>query len=89
MFGPSRRVSRRTARRTTRRTMRRQAYFNDATSGGYAGDEPEYADAAPPPPAATEQEDYAAELQKLATLRDQGIINDQEFEAKKRQILGL
>jgi Short C-terminal domain len=79
MFGPGRRVARRTARRTTRRQM----YLQDATSGGY--DEPEYA---APPPAAAEP-DYAAELQKLAALKDQGLINDEEFDAKKKQILGI
>jgi Short C-terminal domain len=84
MFGPSRRV----ARRTARRTARRQAYFQDAMSGGYAGSEPEY-DAPPPPAASPAQPDYAAELEKLAGLREQGIINEEEFEAKKRQILGI
>jgi hypothetical protein len=78
MFGPSRRV----ARRTARRTARRQARFQDAMSGGY--DEPE-----PAPEPAPAAPDYAAELQKLASLRDQGIIDDAEFEAKKKQILGL
>ena len=34
-------------------------------------------------------EDYIAELERLATLRDQGIITPQEFEAKKKQLLGL
>jgi hypothetical protein len=83
MFGSSRRV----ARRTARRTARRQAYFQDAMSGGYYEPEPEpYQPAAPAAPA---EPDYAAELQKLASLRDQGIINDEEFEAKKRQILGI
>ncbi|MGH3013326.1 MAG: SHOCT domain-containing protein [Gaiellaceae bacterium] len=71
------------ARRTARRTSRRQAYMHDAMSGGY--DEPE-PPAAPPAAAAP---DYAAELQKLASLRDQGIIDDAEFEAKKKQILGI
>jgi membrane protease subunit (stomatin/prohibitin family) len=33
--------------------------------------------------------DYAAELEKLAQLKNQGIINDEEFEAKKKQILGI
>ncbi len=32
---------------------------------------------------------YIAELEKLASLRDAGILTDEEFEAKKRQILGL
>ena len=83
MFGPSRRVARRTARRTSRRQM---AMYGDGgyDDGGY--DEPAPAPAAPAPPA---QPDYAEELQKLAELKAAGIINDEEFEAKKKQILGL
>ena len=83
MFGPSRRV----ARRTARRTSRRQAYMHDAMSGGY--DEPAPAPAQAPPPAAPAEPDYAAELQKLASLHEQGIIDDAEFDAKKKQILGI
>ena len=30
-----------------------------------------------------------AQLEKLGQLRDQGILTDEEFAAKKRQILGL
>lgn len=81
MFGPSRRVARRTARRTTRRQM----YMQDAMSGGYDEPEPEYA----PPPAAPAEPDYTAELQKLASLKEQGIISEDDFEAKKKQILGI
>jgi hypothetical protein len=33
--------------------------------------------------------DYNAELQQLAQLKNQGIITEEEFEAKKRQILGI
>ena len=79
MFGPSRRVARRTSRRTSRRQM---AMYGGQDDGGY--DEP-----APAAPAAPAQPDYAAELQKLAELKAAGIINDEEFEAKKKQILGL
>jgi hypothetical protein len=39
-------------------------------------------------PAPTEP-DYAAELQQLAQLKAQGIITEEEFEAKKRKILGI
>ena len=35
------------------------------------------------------QESYLDELERLASLRDQGIITEEEFEAKKRQLLGL
>jgi len=41
---------------------------------------------APPEPA---EPDYAAELEKLAQLKNQGIISEEEFEAKKKQILGI
>ncbi|MGD9317585.1 MAG: SHOCT domain-containing protein [Anaerolineae bacterium] len=32
---------------------------------------------------------YLDELERLAGLRDQGIITDEDFEAKKKQLLGL
>jgi Short C-terminal domain len=44
------------------------------------------AQAAPPPPA---EADPYAEIEKLANLKAQGIITDAEFEAKKKQLLGL
>jgi hypothetical protein len=34
-------------------------------------------------------ESYLEELEKLAGLRDRGIISDDEFDAKKKQLLGL
>jgi len=48
----------------------------------YADDE--YYDDAP-----VQEPDYMQELQQLAGLRDQGIISDEDFEAKKKQLLGL
>lgn len=40
--------------------------------------------------ATVEAEDsYLDELERLAGLRDQGVITDEEFEAKKKQLLGL
>ncbi|MFI5026828.1 MAG: SHOCT domain-containing protein, partial [Solirubrobacterales bacterium] len=33
--------------------------------------------------------DYTAELEKLAKLRDQGVISADDFEAKKKQLLGI
>jgi predicted Zn-dependent peptidase len=44
------------------------------------------AQAAPAAPAAP---DYAAELEQLAQLKAQGILTEEEFEAKKKQILGI
>lgn len=48
--------------------------------------------AAPPPaaaPAAPAGPDPAAEIQKYAALKDQGLITEEEFAAKKRAILGI
>jgi hypothetical protein len=39
--------------------------------------------------AAPAEPDYAAELQQLADLKAQGILTDEEFQAKKKQILGI
>ena len=46
----------------------------------------QYAAPAPAEPAAP---DYAAELEQLAQLKNQGILTEEEFEAKKKQILGI
>jgi Short C-terminal domain len=32
---------------------------------------------------------YVGELERLSQLRDQGIISNEDFEAKKKQILGI
>jgi hypothetical protein len=40
-------------------------------------------------PAAAAGPDYAAELEQLAQLKAQGILTEEEFEAKKKQILGI
>jgi len=47
-----------------------------------------YAQAAPAPAAAPET-DMNAELTQLAQLHQQGILTDEEFSAKKAQILGI
>jgi membrane protease subunit (stomatin/prohibitin family) len=46
----------------------------------------QYAQAAPAAPAPL---DDAAEIQKYAALKGQGLITEEEFEAKKKQILGI
>jgi hypothetical protein len=46
------------------------------------------AETAAPAPTASEPE-YVGELERLAQLRDQGIITNEDFEAKKKQILGI
>lgn len=61
----------------------------------YAGQDAEYMEqvapavAAPAAAAAPAEPDYMAELEQLAHLRDQGVITPDEFEAKKKQVLGL
>jgi Short C-terminal domain len=53
--------------------------------------QPAYAEEpqAPPQAAAPSAPDYTAELERLAQLRDQGVITAEDFEAKKRQLLGI
>jgi hypothetical protein len=55
-----------------------------------AEDQAAYEQEAPPPAAAPPAApDYAAELEKLAQLRDSGVITAEDFEAKKKQLLGI
>jgi hypothetical protein len=55
-----------------------------------ADDQPAGEQQAPPPAAAPAAEgDYTAELEKLAKLRDEGVISADDFEAKKKQLLGI
>lgn len=51
-----------------------------------ASAEEAYAEQQPAAPAAP---DYTAELEKLAKLRDEGVISAEDFEAKKKQLLGI
>jgi len=44
---------------------------------------------AAPEPAAAPVDPAVAQLQQLAALRDQGVITDEEFAAKKAQVLGI
>ena len=46
-------------------------------------------DEAPAPAPAGGGDDMVAQLQQLAGLRDQGILTEEEFAAKKAQILGI
>ena len=54
----------------------------------FGREEPAETTAASAPSAASEPE-YVGELERLAQLRDQGILSEEEFEAKKRQLLGI
>ena len=81
MLGPSRRV----ARRTSRRVSRRQGAMHDEPAAAPQ----EYAPPPPPAPAAPAQPAYVAELEQLSQLKADGVISEEEFEAKKKQILGI
>jgi Short C-terminal domain len=69
--------------RVHHRQQQRYAAEEDAQ---YAQEQYAAQQAAPPPAAAG---DDMAELQKLADLHAQGILTDEEFAAKKKQILGI
>ena len=43
--------------------------------------------AAPPPPAAAPANDLTSQLQQLATLKEQGILSDDEFAAAKAKLI--
>jgi hypothetical protein len=77
--------------RTMARMQRRRSYIQDRMGVRQdfqaAGDEPEQEPQAAPAPAA--EPDYTTELQKLAQLRDQGVITAADFDAKKKQLLGI
>jgi membrane protease subunit (stomatin/prohibitin family) len=62
---------------------RQQRKFAEQDQQAYDAQQPQQAYAAPAEP------DYAAELEQLAQLKNQGIISEEEFEAKKKQILGI
>jgi hypothetical protein len=48
----------------------------------------EPAEAATPVATSAPEPGYMAGLERLAKLRDQGILCEEEFEAKKKQVLG-
>ena len=74
--------------RTMSRMQRRRSYIQDKVGARQDFSSPEQAQAPEAAPAAAEPE-YMGELERLAQLRDQGILSDEEFEAKKKQILGI
>ena len=72
---------RRVARRTARRTAGRQSAAAPPPQAAAA--------AAPAAPATQEEPAYMAELEQLNRLKEQGILSEEEYAAKKQQILGL
>jgi Short C-terminal domain len=77
--------------RTAARMQRRRSWM-ESKMGMRQDFEPkeEPVEAAPPSSASAPPEpEYMAELERLAQLRQQGIVSEEEFNAKKKQILGL
>jgi hypothetical protein len=64
-----------------RQQQRWAAEEGQAADAGQPQGAPAAAPASPP--------DYTAELERLAQLRDQGVITAEDFEAKKKQLLGI
>ena len=82
--------------RTMSRMQRRRSYIESETGmrEDFSSRQEQPAEAAAPAPApapapAAPEPDYVGELERLAQLRDQGIISNDDFEAKKKQLLGI
>jgi hypothetical protein len=88
-----------TASAVSGRVQRRQAEkFADRDAAIYADRQQAYAQQtapaypppqAPPPPAPSGETDVISQLKQLGELHEQGILTDEEFAAKKAQILGI
>jgi Short C-terminal domain len=80
----SNRVSRRQARRWA--ADEPQESYQEPPPQQYA--QPQYAPPPPPPAPAAAAPDPIEQLKELASLKDQGILTDEEFAAEKAKILG-
>jgi len=84
-----------TATAVSNRVSRRQATKWQQKADAEAAEQqqaPLQDEQAPPPapePAAADSSSLADELQKLATLKEQGILSDDEFAAAKNKLLGI
>jgi len=78
----SNRVSRRQAGRWQQQEYQQQAQYEQ---------QPQYAPAPPPPPVAPAADTggMTGELERLAALRNQGVLTDEEFASAKAKLLGI
>lgn len=74
-----------TANAVSHKQAQRYAAQDAQAAQQYAQQQPVY-EAAPQAPSTNDQ---FAELEKLGQLKEQGILTQEEFDAKKKQILGL
>ena len=78
-------VSGRVARRQQRKYGEQDAAYTEQQAAAAGAGLDQSAVAAP----AAAEPDYMAELEQLAQLKNQGILTEEEFQAKKKQLLGL
>ena len=77
--------------RTMARMQRRRSYVQDklGMKEDFSSREVPGEDAPPAAAPAPPEPGYVGELERLSQLRDKGIISDDDFEAKKKQLLGI
>jgi hypothetical protein len=67
---------------------RQNEKYANQEADAYAQQQAYAAQSAPQPPP-VEEPPYAAELEQLSQMKTRGIITEEEFQAKKKQILGI
>ena len=72
-----------------RRARRRGLVVGAAVGSHMANKRADNQSAQPAAEPASAQSDMTAQLQELQNLKNQGVITQEEFEAKKKQILGI
>jgi Short C-terminal domain len=82
-------VSGRVARRQQRRYAEQDAAYTQQQAAAVEAGIEQQAYQQAPAAAAPAEPGYMAELEQLAQLKAQGILSEEEFEEKKKQILGL
>ena len=75
--------------RTMARMERRRSFVQSQLGMRQDFGREEPAETAAAAPVAAPEPEYVGELERLAQLRDQRILSEEEFEAKKKQILGI
>jgi hypothetical protein len=79
-----------TATAVSNRVSRRQANrWSQQEEDQYAQQQQQYYQPPPAPAPAPAEDDTVSQLKQLAELKDQGILTEEEFAAKKAQILGI
>jgi Short C-terminal domain len=75
--------------RTMARMQRRRSFVQDKLGTREDFERGGPSEQAPPAPTAAPEPGYVGELERLAQLREQGILSEEEFQAKKKQLLGI